>query len=98
MKHLKKFNKFKLFLLTLAFILSPHLLSAQNQSLGNITTAGTDCSVATRCVVYVNQPQYGGASISVTGTFVGTLQFEGTGNGAGDNWSSYYTALAVTPY
>ena len=94
-------KKLKLFLLSLAFLVVPTIVFAQGgttggSSSGNITTAGNDCSVSTRCVVMVVQNTFGAYSVTVTGTFSGTLQFEGTGNGDGSN-SSYYTALGMTP-
>src|SRR5208337_2640738 len=51
-----------------------------------ITTHGTDCSVATNCLV-VNLPQdKGGATLTITGTWTGTIQFEAQGDG--NTWSA----------
>src|SRR5208283_5270103 len=56
-----------------------------------ITTHGTDCSVATNCLV-VNLPQdKGGATLTITGTWTGTIQFEAQGDG--NTW----TAVNVIP-
>jgi hypothetical protein len=45
---------------------------------GSITTAGADCSVATRCVVLRDATRTGTGTVQIFGTFTGTLQFEGT--------------------
>jgi len=59
---------------------------------GIITTNGSDCSVSTRCLV-VNLPQdKGGAGLSLSGTWTGTIQFEVTVDG-GATWAS----ASVTP-
>jgi len=50
-----------------------------------ITTNGTDCSVATNCLV-VNLPQdKGGATLVLAGTWTGTVTFEASGDG-GATW------------
>src|ERR1017187_3949031 len=52
-----------------------------------ITTNGTTCSPATNCLV-VNLPQdKGGATLTLSGTWTGTIQFEATGDG-GATWVS----------
>lgn len=61
---------------------------------GNITTAGSDCTVATRCVVFnpgALTGQLGAGSITVSGTWSGTLPFEGTGDG------SHWSPLSIPP-
>ena len=51
---------------------------------GTITTAGADCSVATSCVTLSDVSRTGNGTVVVTGTWVATLQFEGTLDGT--NW------------
>jgi len=51
----------------------------------NITTNGATCATATSCLV-VNLPQdKGGATLVLSGTWTGTVQFEATGDG-GVTW------------
>lgn len=59
---------------------------------GVITTHGTDCSTATNCLVVSLPQDKGGATLTLSGTWTGTIQFEATGDG-GATW----TAVSVTP-
>lgn len=80
-------------LLTLLLI-APSLWAAS----GTITTNGSDCSVSTRCLV-VNLPQdKGGATLTLSGTWTGTIQFEASGDG-GATWASLNVmpSNSVTP-
>lgn len=52
-----------------------------------ITTNGSDCSVSTRCLVVSLPQDKGGATLTLSGTWTGTMQFEATGDG-GITWSS----------
>ena len=52
-----------------------------------ITTHGTDCSVATNCLVASLVQDQGGATLVLSGTWTGTIQFEATGDG-GATWAS----------
>lgn len=73
--------------LVLAFTLAT-AHAQQNGNYGNITTAGTDCTVATRCVSYhFQKPDYGSATLQLTGTFSGTVQFE-ISNDNGATWNA----------
>lgn len=54
---------------------------------GKITTNGTDCSVATRCLVVSLPQDKGGATLTLSGTWTGTIQFEASGDG-GASWAS----------
>ena len=68
-------------LLVLLATLVPQLWAASSI----ITTNGTTCVPATNCLVY-NMPQDdGGATLTVSGTWTGTISFEATGDG-GTTW------------
>ena len=58
---------------------------------GTISTAGSDCSVSTNCVVANLGPGSGGVVITVAGSFTGTLQFEAAGDGV------TYAPINATP-
>src|SRR5579859_5373869 len=69
--------------LFIALCLSAH---AQNGTSGNITSGGSDCSTASRCVSYHFQNQnFGEVVIQLAGTFTGTVQFE-VSNDQGTTW------------
>jgi len=51
-----------------------------------ISANSSDCSVANSCVVLYVSPQSGGVGISITGTWLGTLNFEGSVDQG--NWNS----------
>ena len=57
----------------------------------NITSGGTDCSVATNCQSLPDVFRTRDGTIQISGTWVGTVQFEGTVDGT--NWAS----LLMTP-
>jgi hypothetical protein len=56
------------------------------QATGTITTAGSDCSVATRCVVLPFAERTANGTIELAGTFTGTAQFEASLDNT--NWFS----------
>lgn len=64
---------------------------AQEVLLQSITTGGTDCTVATNCVVSPDIFRTSQVSIQLAGSWSGTVQFEGSIDGT--NW----TALVLTP-
>lgn len=71
-------------------LLFPVIASAQSVS-GNITAQGSTCATANACVSATSNPSQGGGTITLSGTWSGTVQFEASGDGT--NWQS----LAVTP-
>src|SRR5664280_159207 len=61
-----------------------------------ITTNGTTCAIATNCLVVSLPEDKGGATLTLSGTWTGTIQFEATGDG-GATWASVnVTPLAST--
>lgn len=80
----------KRYLLLLAIALSMTVQAWAASSI--ITTTGSTCSPATNCLV-VNLPQdKGGATLTLSGTWTGTISFEATGDG-GATW----VAVNATP-
>jgi hypothetical protein len=80
-----------LLLLTLWSV--PQMWSAS----ANLTTNGSACPAATNTTaIVVNLPQDdGGATLTVSGTWTGTISFYGTGSGGGGG--PLWTALNATP-
>src|SRR3990167_6671846 len=69
----------------LFYLLLPVLGFAQATATGNITTSSSDCSIGAACLSI--QPQFsnglmgGSVSVTVTGTWSATLQFEASTDG-----------------
>jgi len=82
-------------LLTLILMLGlgPPVFAQQAQT-GAITTAGTDCSVATTCVVLTLDYTAGSSTITLNPTWTGTVQFEGTADSTPTNASNWYALNA----
>src|ERR1035438_2815857 len=80
----------KRYLLLLAIALSMTTVGWAASSV--ITTNGTTCSPATNCLVVSLPQDKGGATLTLSGTWTGTIQFEATGDG-GATW----VAVSVTP-
>src|SRR3990167_443842 len=78
----------------LFYLLLPVLGFAQATATGNITTSSSDCSIGAACLSI--QPQFsnglmgGSVSVTVTGTWSATLQFEASTDGT--------TYVAITGY
>lgn len=84
----------KFFGLALLFLLSA--LPAFGQSrFGTITASSTDCTVASSCVSLPLGSAAGGATITLTGTFSATLQFEVSGDN-GTTWTAASTASSTS--
>lgn len=83
-------KKILIFLLFFVCALPAFGQSAQ----GNITAASTNCSVANSCVTLNLLNTAGGASITLTGTFSATLQFEVSGDN-GVTWAAASTASST---
>lgn len=77
----------KLLLILMLLIPSMALADITKQ----LTTAGTDCSVPTNCVTH-NIAGYAGATVTLSGTFIATVQFEASSDGT--IWSAI-TGYAV---
>ena len=85
--------------LLLLIILATHLAAGQVAINGSITTAGTDCSTITNCVVLQLPTSAGGVTISLSGTWSATVRFEGcdaAGNCAALNGLPSNSTTAVT--
>lgn len=64
---------------------------------GVISTGGSDCSVATNCVIMQLPAAAAGAAIHIDGTFTGTILFEGTNQPLpGSTWHSI-TGTPLSP-
>jgi hypothetical protein len=70
-----------LLLFLLAWIAVP-LTYGQSNANGFLSVNSTDCSTAGSCVSLAVPPNNGGVAIQIGGTYSGTLQFEGTADGA----------------
>ncbi len=72
----------KLFLVA-ALLLAPLAAQAQQNQTGRIDGASSDCADATAngCVTLTMNPNNGSAGVQISGTYSGTLQFEGSTNG-----------------
>jgi hypothetical protein len=84
----------RLLLILMLIALGPPVLLAQQAQIGNITTQGSDCSTATTCVTLLTNFSTGSSSISLTGTWSGTLQFEATADATPSNASNWVAVLA----
>ena len=78
-----------LFLLLLLARASPAQVPAVS---GSITTSSSNCSASAACVRLDLEDDAGAVSVTVSGTYSATLQFEGTGDGT--NWVS----VDATPF
>ena len=76
-------KRLAMLLLFIALWATPQLWATS----GVITTNGTDCTVATRCLVVSLPQDKGGATLTLSGSWSGTIQFEATGDG-GVTWVS----------
>lgn len=84
----------KFFGFALLFLLSA--LPAFGQSTaGNISAAGTVCTTANACVSMTLSPAAGAATITLGGTFSGTLNFELSGDN-GVTWTAAPTATSTS--
>lgn len=83
MKHL-------LLLMILAIAIRSSPLLAQNVAVGNITATSANCTTGSACVAMELDSEKGSAVIGITGTFVATVQFEGTANG-----TTYFAVQAM---
>lgn len=82
----------KYLLLIFLILMGGWSASAQSGANGNITAQGTTCAVSNACISSTILQNQGGATITLSGTFSGTVQFEVSGNG-GTTW----VALNATP-
>jgi hypothetical protein len=74
------------------FLLAALPAWAQQSASGSITASSSGCSSSTTCVLLTLPNQdFGGATITLSGTFSATLQFEGSADGTN------YNALGAAP-
>lgn len=80
-------------LLVLFACLCVHAQGGTGHSItGTISTFGSDCSASTNCVSLTLLPDQGSVSVTISGTFSGTLQFEASGDGTN------FSAFGMSPF
>ena len=81
----------RMLLLLLLLMFCDFSYAQQNYLTGTISTSGASCTPSTNCSLIVLNPNQGGISITLSGTFSATVQFEGSADGV--NWAP----LSATP-
>lgn len=65
---------------------------------GNLTAASTDCGASNSCIITQVSPSAGGATFRLSGTFVGTVQFEASADPANVlPANATWVAISATP-
>ena len=88
--HKGRYMKIRLLVCSLIY-LAGSFCYGQNYANGSITASGSTCATAGACVVAQLQQNSGGATITLSGTWSATVQFEAAADGVN------FSALSMTP-